>query len=436
MNMNQSPRTNSYDDEKSRKVGVVGLGYVGLPVAITFGETYQVIGIDTNKNKIKQLNKAIDPNGELSEADLQKKSIEYVSKPDRLRECTHIIVAVPTPITNLNEPDLTMLEAATKMVGENLSQHTTVIYESTVYPGTTEDVCIPLLETFSGLTAGVDFEVGYSPERINPGDQEHTFKKIPKVIAGQTTKALENIYNLYSSILDAEIYKAPSIKVAEAAKIVENTQRDINIAYMNELSLIFEKLKIDTNEVLQAAKTKWNFLPFSPGLVGGHCIGIDPYYLIYKSKMEGYMPTLISEARSLNDSMPAYIVHSLLELVMLQKLNIKDVRITMFGITFKENISDTRNSKALEIVNLLKQIGLSVQICDPYAPHDIKGISLTPFHQLQEASILIMAVPHKEFLTKSTKEFLDILDDDGIIMDLKGMIPTNKTIKNQIIWRL
>ena len=436
MNMNQSPRTNSYDDEKSRKVGVVGLGYVGLPVAITFGETYQVIGIDTNKNKIKQLNKAIDPNGELSEADLQKKSIEYVSKPDRLRECTHIIVAVPTPITNLNEPDLTMLEAATKMVGENLSQHTTVIYESTVYPGTTEDVCIPLLETFSGLIAGVDFEVGYSPERINPGDQEHTFKKIPKVIAGQTTKALENIYNLYSSILDAEIYKAPSIKVAEAAKIVENTQRDINIAYMNELSLIFEKLKIDTNEVLQAAKTKWNFLPFSPGLVGGHCIGIDPYYLIYKSKMEGYMPTLISEARSLNDSMPAYIVHSLLELVMLQKLNIKDVRITMFGITFKENISDTRNSKALEIVNLLKQIGLSVQICDPYAPHDIKGISLTPFHQLQEASILIMAVPHKEFLTKSTKEFLDILDDDGIIMDLKGMIPTNKTIKNQIIWRL
>src|SRR5690625_4966620 len=436
MNMNQSPRTNSYDDEKSRKVGVVGLGYVGLPVAITFGETYQVIGIDTNKHKIKQLNKAIDPNGELSEADLQKKSIEYVSKPDRLRECTHIIVAVPTPITNLNEPDLTMLEAATKMVGENLSQHTTVIYESTVYPGTTEDVCIPLLETFSGLTAGVDFEVGYSPERINPGDQEHTFKKIPKVIAGQTTKALENIYNLYSSILDAEIYKAPSIKVAEAAKIVESTQRDINIAYMNELSLIFEKLKIDTNEVLQAAKTKWNFLPLSPGLVGGHCIGIDPYYLIYKSQLEGYMPTLISEAPSLNDSMPAYIVHSLLELVMLQKLNIKDVRITMFGITFKENISDTRNSKALEIVNLLKQIGLSVQICDPYAPHDIKGISLTPFHQLQEASILIMAVPHKEFLTKSTKEFLDILDDDGIIMDLKGMIPTNKTIKNQIIWRL
>src|SRR5690625_2051680 len=299
--------------KKAPKIGVVGLGYVGLPVAIAFAEKYPVIGMDINEHKINQLNKAVDPNGQLSQTDFNDKSIEYVSEPYRLRECTHIIVAVPTPITNLNEPDLTMLEAATKMVGENLSQHTTVIYESTVYPGTTEDVCIPLLETFSGLTAGVDFEVGYSPERINPGDQEHTFKKIPKVIAGQTTKALENIYNLYSSILDAEIYKAPSIKVAEAAKIVENTQRDINIAYMNELSLIFEKLKIDTNEVLQAAKTKWNFLPFSPGLVGGHCIGIDPYYLIYKSKMEGYMPTLISEARSLNDSMPAYIVNSLLD---------------------------------------------------------------------------------------------------------------------------
>lgn len=430
-------RSCSSEEKESLKIGVVGLGYVGLPVAVTFGEKYQVIGLDTNKHKIEQLYKAIDPSGELSKAELQNKSIEYVSEPHKLRECTYIIVAVPTPINNLNEPDLTFLEDASKMIGKNMSHHTTVIYESTVYPGTTEDVCIPLLENYSGTKAGVHFEVGYSPERINPGDEENTFKNSTKIIAGQTTRALKNIYHLYKNVLEADIHKAPSIKVAEAAKVIENTQRDVNIAFMNELAIIFDKLEIDTTEVLQAAGTKWNFLPFSPGLVGGHCIGIDPYYLIYKSKLEGYMPTFISAARTLNDSMPAYVVRSLLELIMLQKLNIKDIRITMLGVTFKENVSDIRNSKAMEIVNMLKQLEIPIQICDPNVQSEISGVSLTPFHQLQKASILIMAVPHDTFLEKKTQDFLDILDDDnGIVMDLKGVIPTNINFKNHLIWRL
>lgn len=432
----QPIRTDSFEAVGFPVVGVAGLGYVGLPVAIAFGEKFRVIGMDTNKNKINQLSKGIDPNGELSTEQLENKKLEYVSKPYKLQECTHIIVAVPTPITDLDEPDLTLLKDATKMIGENLSQHTTIIYESTVYPGTTEEVCIPLLEKYSGFTAGIDFQVGYSPERINPGDEDHTFKNSPKVIAGQTPLALENIYTLYEKVLEADIYKAPNIKVAEAAKIIENTQRDINIAFMNELSLIFEKLEIDTEEVLQAANTKWNFLPFSPGLVGGHCIGVDPYYLIYKSKQKGYMPTFITAARTLNESMPEHVVYSLLKLAMLQKLNIKDVRITVLGITFKENIADIRNSKSIEIVNQLQQLGLSIQICDPYAPTEINGIPLTPFHQLKKSSVLILTVPHKEFLEKTEDDFLDLLSDDyGIIMDLKGIFPVNE-LNNYMIWRM
>ena len=432
----QPIRTDSFEAVGFPVVGVAGLGYVGLPVAIAFGEKFRVIGMDTNKNKINQLSKGIDPNGELSTEQLENKKLEYVSKPYKLQECTHIIVAVPTPITDLDEPDLTLLKDATKMIGENLSQHTTIIYESTVYPGTTEEVCIPLLEKYSGFTAGIDFQVGYSPERINPGDEDHTFKNSPKVIAGQTPLALENIYTLYEKVLEADIYKAPNIKVAEAAKIIENTQRDINIAFMNELSLIFEKLEIDTEEVLQAANTKWNFLPFSPGLVGGHCIGVDPYYLIYKSKQKGYMPTFITAARTLNESMPEHVVYSLLKLAMLQKLNIKDVRITVLGITFKENIADIRNSKSIEIVNQLQQLGLSIQICDPYAPTEINGIPLTPFHQLKKSSVLILTVPHKEFLEKTEEDFLDLLSDDyGIIMDLKGIFPVNE-LNNYMIWRM
>jgi len=436
-NINLPLRTNLYKQANPPKIGVVGLGYVGLPVAITFAEKFQVIGVDTNQHKIALLNQAIDPNGELSKSDFQNKTITYVSDPSTLRECSYIIIAVPTPVTRINEPDVSLLEEASKMVGENLAQHATVIYESTVYPGTTEDVCIPLLESYSGWTSGTDFQVGYSPERINPGDEEHTFKKIPKVIAGQTNEAQENMVTLYHHVLEAEVYQAPSIKVAEAAKIIENTQRDVNIAFMNELSLIFDKLDIDTNEVLHAANTKWNFLPFSPGLVGGHCIGVDPYYLMYKSKMEGYMPTLISAARTLNDSMPSYIVHTLLELVMMQQLNPQDIRITMLGITFKENISDVRNSKSIEIVHLLRQLGLSIQLCDPHAPSELDDISLTPFEQLQKTSILIMAVPHREFLQKNIQDFLDILGDDkGVIMDLNSMIPSNIPSNNHLIWRL
>src|SRR5699024_4137148 len=420
-------------------IAVVGLGFVGLPAAIGFSQKYQVIGFDVNQKKVNMLKNNIDPQGEFSKTEIENAAIEFVSEPNKLKECSYIIVAVPTPITPEKKQNLTFLKEASVTIGRQLTPNTTVIYESTVYPGTTEDVCIPILEKHSHLTAGEDFFVGYSPERINPGDKKRTFTNIPKVIAGQNITAMNKISYLYHQVITAEVYEAPSIKVAEASKVVENTQRDVNIALMTELSIIFNKMNIDTYEVLKAAKTKWNFLPFTPGLVGGHCIGVDPYYLIHQSRVKGYEPDFLTTARAINEFMPDYIVQSLLQLIISHKMNLKNLHVTVLGTTFKENISDMRNSKALDIINKLKQFGISPQTCDPYADGDeLKSthhIQLKQLSQLKKADIVILAVPHEEF-KKDFSYLKNLLKNNGIVMDLKGIIPKNELPENITIWRL
>lgn len=425
------------DYQHKEKIGVVGLGYVGLPVAVGFAEKYRVVGFDIDKKKIDMLKRNIDPARQIPSKDLKKSEIEFVYDEEKLKECRFIIVAVPTPLTLAKEPDLSYLEEASAIIGRNLVPQTIVVYESTVYPGATEEVCIPILENTSNLKSGADFFVGYSPERINPGDQEHTFKTIPKVVSGQNKYALDKISELYNDVIDAKIYKAPSIKVAEASKIVENTQRDINIALMNELSLIFNRLNIDTYEVLAASKTKWNFIPLSPGLVGGHCIGVDSCYLIHKSKLEGFYPSFLSEARKTNDYMPEHIVQSLMQLMISHKLNVQETLITILGITFKENISDIRNSKSLEMAKKLQDLGLPLQICDPNISSDqLKeiNIQLKPFNQLDKADVVILSVPHKVFRAAD----LNVLfkHNKGILMDLKGVVPKNTLQENIFVWRL
>lgn len=424
-----------------KKVGIVGLGYVGLPVAVGFSKKYDVIGFDIDKGKIESLNRNDDPTGQFSKETLKNCSIKFVSDAQALKTCNFIIVTVPTPITKSSEPDLTYLKEASFLIGKHLSKEATIIYESTVYPGTTEDICIPILEETTGMTAGVDFYVGYSPERINPGDKEHTFQTTTKIVSGQNDEVLNRIYSLYKSVIDADVYKAPSIKVAEAAKLIENVQRDINIALMNELSFIFHRLSIDTQEVLEAAKTKWNFIPMSPGLVGGHCIGIDPYYLIYKSKQHGYHPTFLTSAREINDLTPEYIVQALLRLIVLHKFNVKDMRITVLGTTFKENISDTRNSKALEIIDHISQFNIPVQVCDPHASHltlkNKKHVYIKQFNELEKADIVILAVPHREFLVDNFNGIKHVVKEEkAVLMDIKGVVPKDTMSEHVIIWRL
>lgn len=420
-------------------IGVVGLGYVGLPVAIGFSEKYPIIGFDVDLNRIKELQSSVDRTGEIAPEILNTADIEFTNDESKLVQCKLIIVAVPTPVKKNKEPDLTYLEEASKLVGNNLAKGAIVVYESTVYPGTTEEVCIPILEHQSQMKAGTDFFVGYSPERINPGDKEHTFKNNVKVVSGQNEYALQKIHEYYESVLRSNVYKAPSIKVAEASKIVENTQRDINIALMNELSLIFNALDIDTYEVLNASKTKWNFAPYSPGLVGGHCIGVDPYYLIYKSREEGYDPKLLSLARYVNDSMPSYVVQSLIKLMIAHKLNFNETPITVLGITFKENIPDIRNSKSVEIVNELTNLGLHVQVCDPHVVnHPYEDNELVDFKRLDELSsspVIILAVSHQEF--KEADVIKDILTNGkGIIMDLKGILSESSFNDEVVVWKL
>lgn len=422
-------------------VGIVGLGYVGLSVAVGLSEEYSVIGFDINEEKIASLQNQIDTTHEVSAETLKKSEITFTTNEKSLALCQYIIVAVPTPVSSTNEPNLTALETASTIIGKNLSPYTVVIYESTVYPGTTEEVCIPILEKASQLKAGIDFFVGYSPERINPGDKKHTFKNNNKVVAGQNKYTLDKVYELYDNVLDASVYKARSIKVAEASKLVENIQRDTNIALMNELAIIFKAMKIDTSEVLAAANTKWNFLLFSPGLVGGHCIGVDPYYLIYQSRKNGYEPNFLTATRAINDQMPSYIVQSLLTLIVQQRLSIADLKITVLGITFKENIPDTRNSKTLEIVEELLNLGLSVQVCDPHAAENtlLKNNCLMTKNiiDLEKAHIVIFSVPHDVFNYRDKNFFTNLLiDQTGIIMDIKRKIPSENITQHMIHWKL
>ena len=408
----------------SKKISVVGLGYVGLPIALAFAEKYSVIGFDVNEKRIQMMQRGEDPSRELEPTEFDGKNIEFASDPARLKEAHFHVIAVPTPVDKHKVPNLSAVLAASATVGEALKKGDYVIFESTVYPGCTEEDCLPILEKTSGLKLGADFKLGYSPERINPGDKNHTLKKILKVVAGSDEEALEEIAKVYDSIIEAGIHKASSIKVAEAAKVIENTQRDINISFMNELSMIFDIMDIDTSEVLKAAGTKWNFLNFYPGLVGGHCIGVDPYYLAYKSQQLGYYPQMILSGRRINDSMPAYIAKRLVQMLINKGKVPQKCKVLVRGITFKENVADIRNSKVVDLIRELEEFSVSVDVTDPHAsPEEVReeyGIELKN-GESNDYDAVIIAVSHNEYQDANARYFNSITSDDPIIMDLKGL---------------
>lgn len=423
--------------EKKQTLAVIGLGYVGLPIALAFAKKIKVIGFDINSSRIELMKKDIDPSGELDKIDFKDSEIVFTDDLTILKEASFYIVTVPTPIDTFNHPDLTPLLSATKTIGKVLKKGDYVVYESTVYPGCTEEECIPLLEELSGLTLGKDFKVGYSPERINPGDKEHTLSKIVKVVAGCDQESLDAIAEVYELVVDAGIHKASSIKVAEAAKIIENTQRDVNIALMNELSIICDKLNINTYEVLDAARTKWNFLPFSPGLVGGHCIGVDPYYLTYKARKLGLNPNVILSGRLINDQMPMNIAKKIVTSLIQSGKDISKSRVLVLGVTFKENVEDIRNSKVAELIKELQSFSLNIDAVDPYA-------SFTEFkHEYNlefkteivgTYDVVILAVPHKDYLTKDINFFEKLLNEKGLFVDIKGVY--RKSAHKHSYWTL
>ena len=422
--------------KKDAKIAVIGLGYVGLPIALAFAKKVKVIGFDIHEKRVAMMNKGIDPSNELSKKDFAGSDIKFTHKLEDLKEANFFIVAVPTPIDEHNLPDLKPLLAASTTVGKVLKKGDYVVYESTVYPGCTEEDCIPVLEKLSGLKFVKDFKVGYSPERINPGDKEHTITKILKVVSGCDKESLDNIAKVYEIIVEPGTHKAASIKVAEAAKIIENTQRDVNIALMNELSIIFSRMGINTYDVLEAAGTKWNFLKFFPGLVGGHCIGVDPYYLTYKAESLGYHARVINSGRYVNDSMGFYIAKNIVKRISALGKNISKSKVLVMGATFKEDVSDIRNSKVADIVKELKSFSVKVDVVDPHADtaelqHEY-GFGLSKIGKGYDG--VIVAVNHKEYIALDEKYFKSILSPKGVLVDVKGMY-RNK-IKNVIYWSL
>lgn len=405
------------------KIAIIGLGYVGLPIALAFAKKTSVIGFDINPKRIASLQNRIDESKDVESEDFEGTDIVFTTSVEELSSANFYIIAVPTPIDNQKNPDLKPLLAATKTVGKVLKKGDYVVFESTVYPGCTEDDCVPILEVESGLKHIVDFKTGFSPERINPGDKEHVFSKITKVVSGCDAEALEKIAQTYSSVVTAGVFKAASIKVAEAAKIIENTQRDVNIALMNELSMIFDKMNINTFEVLEAAGTKWNFLKFSPGLVGGHCIGVDPYYLTHKAKSLGYSPEVILSGRHINDSMGAYVAKKTVQLMLQKEVNIAKSKVLILGITFKENVKDIRNSKVVDILTELKSFNIEVDVFDPRANsvetlHEY-GFELTTTPK-NDYNAVILAVSHSEFLEQK-EEYFQKFCKSGIFIDIKGV---------------
>ena len=406
-------------------VAVVGLGYVGLPLAVEFGKKVRTIGFDLSAAKIENYKQFIDPTGEVSTEQLKSASqLEVTTDPAMLAEADYVVVAVPTPVDIAHNPDFTPLIGASTTVGKHMKKGAIVVFESTVYPGATEEVCIPLLEKHSGLKWKDDFHVGFSPERINPGDKEHTLTTILKVVSGDDDESLEQIAQLYESVITAGVHRASSIKVAEAAKVIENTQRDLNIALMNELAIIFDKIGIDTLEVLKAAGTKWNFLPFRPGLVGGHCIGVDPYYLTHKAEMVGYHPQVILAGRRINDGMAKFVAEKTVKSMISSGFQVKGAKVNVIGLTFKENCPDLRNSKVADIVHELESYGVDVHVYDPLAEsaeaeHEY-GIKLESWDSLPKADALIAAVPHKEVLALSLTDFQAKLNDGGCFIDVKS----------------
>ena len=413
--------------EKKTKLSLVGLGYVGMPIAVAFAKKIDVVGYDLNAKKIELYKSGIDPTNEVGNDAIKATEVEFTADASKLREAKFHIVAVPTPVNADHTPDLTPVEGASEILGKNLTRGSVVVFESTVYPGVTEDVCVPILERESGLKCGVDFKIGYSPERINPGDKVHRLETITKIVSGMDAETLNTVAKVYELVVEAGVYRASSIKVAEAAKVIENSQRDINIAFMNELSIIFNKMGIDTLSVLKAAGTKWNFLNFRPGLVGGHCIGVDPYYLTYKAEMLGYHSQIILSGRRINDDMGKYVAESCVKNLIKADKTVKNAKVAILGFTFKENCPDTRNTKIIDIVNELKEYGINPVITDPVADADearrLYGIEFVGMDEIKNMDVVILAVAHKEF------ESFQMNDIDGffgagkrVLLDIKGVL--------------
>jgi UDP-N-acetyl-D-galactosamine dehydrogenase len=426
---------------ENEKIAVIGLGYVGLPVAISFGRKLPTIGFDIRQRRIDELKKGHDDTMEVTSEQLASaKQLEMTADPAKLADCTFYIVAVPTPIDENNRPDLGPMISASKSIGPHLKKGDIVVYESTVYPGVTEEICGPILDQLSGLKNGTDYFLGYSPERINPGDKEHTFEKIMKVVSGQTPEALERVARVYASVVHAGVHRAPSIKVAEAAKVIENTQRDLNIALMNELALIFDRMGIRTADVLEAAGTKWNFLRFSPGLVGGHCIGVDPYYLTTKAQELGYLPEVILAGRRINNSIGPFIAQKCVKMLVSTDVPLRKAKVGILGLTFKENVPDLRNSKIPDIVKELATFGIDAMVHDPLGDareaHEEYKIEITPIEKFRDLDACILAVAHKEYVDNINSMF-ERVRDGGAVIDVKSALPANfKAPRGIRIWSL
>ena len=413
----------------TRKLSLVGLGYVGMPIAVAFAKKISVIGFDLNAAKIAKYREGIDPTGEVGDAAIAESTVDFTADPARLREASFHIVAVPTPVNDDHTPDLTPVEGASRILGQNLQKGSVVVFESTVYPGVTEDVCVPILEKESGLKCGVDFKIGYSPERINPGDKVHRLETITKIVSGMDEETLDTIAKVYELVVQAGVHRASCIKVAEAAKVIENSQRDINIAFMNELSIIFHRMGIDTKEVLEAAGTKWNFLPFEPGLVGGHCIGVDPYYLTYKAEELGYHSQIILSGRRINDDMGKYVAECLVKELIRADLPVKGARVAILGFTFKENCPDTRNTKVIDIYRELSEYGIEPIVVDPQADAGeakrLYGVTFADLSDLKNLDALLIAVKHTAFKSLHREDIDAMFRPDRktkVLVDLKGMM--------------
>lgn len=412
------------------KISLVGLGYVGMPIAVAFSKKVKVIGYDLNAAKIELYKKGVDPTNEVGNEAIKNCTMEFTADETKLREAKFHIVAVPTPVNDDHTPDLTPVEGASHTVGRNLTKGSVVVYESTVYPGVTEDICVPILEKESGLKCGVDFKIGYSPERINPGDKVHRLETITKIVSGMDEETLDTVAKVYELVVEAGVHRAESIKVAEAAKVIENSQRDINIAFMNELSIIFNKMGIDTQSVLKAAGTKWNFLKFYPGLVGGHCIGVDPYYLTYKAEELGYHSQIILSGRRINDDMGKYVAESTVKHLIKADVSIKNARIAILGFTFKENCPDTRNTKIIDIVKELGEYGITPVITDPTADRDeakrLYGVEFVDMDSIKDCDAVVLAVAHEAFkgLTQADfdKMFKAVDNSKKVLVDIKGLL--------------
>ena len=409
------------------KLSLVGLGYVGMPIAVAFAKKIGVVGYDLNAKKIELYKNGIDPTNEVGNDAIRNTNVEFTSDSSRLREAKFHIVAVPTPVNADHTPDLSPVEGASEILGKNLTKGSVVVFESTVYPGVTEDVCVPILERESGLKCGVDFKIGYSPERINPGDKVHRLETITKIVSGMDEETLDTVAKVYELVVEAGVYRAQSIKVAEAAKVIENSQRDINIAFMNELSIIFNKMGIDTLSVLKAAGTKWNFLNFRPGLVGGHCIGVDPYYLTYKAEMLGYHSQIILSGRRINDDMGKYVAENCVKNLIKADKTVKNARVAILGFTFKENCPDTRNTKIIDIVNELKEYGITPVITDPVADADeakrLYDVEFVPMESIKDMDAVILAVAHESFSTFTVGDLGKLFGKgQKVLLDIKGIL--------------